>query len=497
MPRRSLSNILRSQLAQREREHAPVRTVQIIGRERDGTEQQRSISGECILRAGQGGHEIGELTSAPAAAPYQQRGVAGIAPAASLPAGTIWLESQEPHDLRRGTTQSVSFHGVGLVGGMTFVHRLSESEEPHPGVTIDDLAYVDSTRYDATVSVTADAELTAAAPLAFAVGSGTPRVVGDGYGVVAAPTGLVVGELWAFAVSGSFASQTLVAALYLDGAFQQTLGSLSLPLVDPPSGRRAVLLRGDPTVADGSIAWRATFGQLVVWEVATGQLYTHDTAGFWLSAPVYHDGWLYWFETDNDLDRHPYSLFRARGDLQAPQLVGSIDPGGATEGDPPHVVAHFGDAVRTANYEADGETYLSVQIGLDGTAAAAASDPLGGAGGVAAGGSEQTQGAIFLPHGGRAYGVRIADGLGTTLEVLDAGSSQTAQPHWPAVWAHEETLGADLWDGRALVYGRNDGVESLYCASLLAAGEPDATLEPEDVPLYGKPILMFFKPEVP
>lgn len=148
------------------------------------------------------------------------------------------------------------------------------------------------------------------------------RTKADAYGV-GSPPPPAVPRYYAF-----LSEDGLLAAIYSDaGEWIEDRATLGSPTVEPSTNNTALILddAGD-RVGPGSLAWRSDDGELTSWDVAGDTSYTYTvTLGAFISAPVYHDGWLYWFEVPASAvaNSWPSWLLRARCDLD-PETVETV-----------------------------------------------------------------------------------------------------------------------------------------------------------------------------
>lgn len=170
--------ILKEVLDKRGAVEADVKLGRIVGRATDGSSLVLGLDGECVSRGDPGGFtgeivvQIPSLLDRVDGTHYGggsgHGGGGGVI--LSPPVSTeemLWVDSIAPAVFSRGATLEVLVTGKGFTTTTVFQFLLPDSEDVHPGVTVNYLNFTDSEHVTLGITVAAEAELVTAAPLAF------------------------------------------------------------------------------------------------------------------------------------------------------------------------------------------------------------------------------------------------------------------------------------------------------------------------------------------
>jgi len=313
-------------LGRREREAADLVTARVQGRNTDGTVRYLPLRGECELRGQLASHQTGQIVEISSRPAFSRRqGAIGAAfGSGRFGRATVWVESLSPSVFSPGDTGlAVTVTGKGFAADVQF-DFLDAAALVSADITTTAKTVVSDTQVDLTIDVDGAAALISGAQLAYgsADGGGTPgaqslltRRKDDAYSI----EDLAVPYFYAFLDDGG---GNLVASIYSsDGEWIEDRDTLA---VDTPSGAVAIMIASDSNanVADASLAWRSADDELSVWDVDGATLYTYTAAvGELVSPPVYHAGYVYWWEIAAASDT--WYFRRALCDLTSPETVAS------------------------------------------------------------------------------------------------------------------------------------------------------------------------------
>jgi hypothetical protein len=325
----TLLRLLSTFLARQTRDRAPARPARVLGRHIDGTERLQRTDALCVTRGAPDSHHTGTILLNPSLATFHRAGVTGVGTSATIPAGTLWIETLDPSEYHPGQTCQVTVTGRGFddTVQIDFLDpAVSDSPEIpiNPDLEIQSITFVDSETLLLDLTIAPGARLLDNAPLAFGKPSRPRSRKPDAYAVTASS---VRPRYYAFLNPGDF-----VASIYnSDGTWFADRGAIPLP-AELPSAENGILIHADTrgAVAPGTLAWRSADNELTVWDIDAAQLYTYQgTIAAYCSPPVFHGGQLWWVEfpaqeVEPDTNQATLTLRNALCDLTAPQTIATV-----------------------------------------------------------------------------------------------------------------------------------------------------------------------------
>ncbi|MEM9598043.1 MAG: hypothetical protein AAGD06_27515, partial [Acidobacteriota bacterium] len=403
--RRSELAELQALLRQQRRASRSLTTKRVVSREVDGTEILIALDGLCPERGGLGSHAIGQAVALPVASSAPILGSSGVGQVVSVDGGGALVSHQVPRELERGKTQEVTVHGRSLPPGgrAQWQYLLPGPEQaPNPAIAVDAAVQDDATRYRLTVTVAGDAPLLTDAPLAYdLLGSSTPPTVED----VRTPLPHVVSRF--YDVIPPRGDPRYLAYWLVDGRLhfgRYTADGLSLG----PTGSaafasgfvagRALPIRSDGRVADGSLIWVSSSGDLTVTDFVADVDHTYRPDSGEVAGAAYVAGSVYWIEYERGPAAEcPIRLRRGRADLE-PDTLETVGAWGLPSYAGGGALVDWGDAL-AVGFSATSATFSARWTLADSNGEALGVVPLNGSGPVDSSGSGGPYQIVAPPDG--------------------------------------------------------------------------------------------------
>ena len=164
---------LRDVLDYREREHSPVRTDRIVGRNSDGTLQTQRTDAECVITSGADNLYAGQLVQRPPTSPISRQGLTGAAVVREdEETPTLWVERLEPDSFEPGNSYTVIVQGRGFFPELRFdflypATGFQPAKTIHDGIHVELQGFVDEQTFELELSVDPDATSVTRAPISF------------------------------------------------------------------------------------------------------------------------------------------------------------------------------------------------------------------------------------------------------------------------------------------------------------------------------------------